>query len=264
MYTKYEWSDSMFCEKCGANLPDGTRFCDSCGAPQSVNAAAAPVYTGVREPVLTKSGFLSSDKADATTKLLSKIAWGLLAVCVLVLALSLNATLNGPVHKIPLFSMVMGQDFDDNIDKMLDEAEDELDKLEDRLDDLDGSEKKQAKKAIKAAEELIEDFSLLNVRKFYNLIEYDQEANLGFSVFVGIATGMCLFAALLLVLGGVLRNTVLVVVSVFPAILMTTIFSGALYTVLILVTFITLAVICGKINGAYKTYKKAASAPAYR
>ena len=245
----------MFCEKCGANLPDGTRFCDACGAPQSVNEV--PMYTAVREPVLSKSKFLSSDKADATTKLLSKIAWGVLAVCVVILALSLNATLNGPAHKIPLFTMVMGDDFQDSVEDMLDEAEDELDRLENRLDDLEGDERKKAKEAIKAAEELIEDYSLLNIQKFYNSIEYDQEANLGFAVFVGIATGICLFAALLLILGGVLRVTPLVVVSIFPAVLLTAVFSGVLYTVLVLVSFIALAVILGKINGAYRSYKKA-------
>ncbi|MBQ4081981.1 MAG: zinc ribbon domain-containing protein, partial [Clostridia bacterium] len=35
----------MICSQCGKTLPDGSRFCDACGAPQAVETApvAAPV-----------------------------------------------------------------------------------------------------------------------------------------------------------------------------------------------------------------------------
>ena len=38
-----------FCSKCGANLPDGARFCNVCGAPQN-NAPAQPYQQPYQQP----------------------------------------------------------------------------------------------------------------------------------------------------------------------------------------------------------------------
>ena len=40
-----------FCMNCGSQLPDGSRFCGSCGAPQGAPMAAAPVQQG-QQPIL--------------------------------------------------------------------------------------------------------------------------------------------------------------------------------------------------------------------
>ena len=37
----------MFCNKCGANLPEGSTFCSTCGTPVGAPAAGHPVYSAV-------------------------------------------------------------------------------------------------------------------------------------------------------------------------------------------------------------------------
>ncbi len=53
----------MFCEKCGAQLPDGAKFCEKCGTP--VREAGAPVssVTPPPPPVSTEDGETSSSPA---------------------------------------------------------------------------------------------------------------------------------------------------------------------------------------------------------
>ncbi len=41
----------MFCEKCGANLPENAKFCESCGAPVAVEAAPVQEVETVAEPI---------------------------------------------------------------------------------------------------------------------------------------------------------------------------------------------------------------------
>lgn len=44
----------MFCEKCGAKIPDGASFCEKCGAPVGGAAAGGPVGGQVYTPVPAK------------------------------------------------------------------------------------------------------------------------------------------------------------------------------------------------------------------
>ena len=39
-----------FCINCGSELPDGAKFCMSCGTPNSAATASAPVPAPVQEP----------------------------------------------------------------------------------------------------------------------------------------------------------------------------------------------------------------------
>ena len=39
-----------FCNQCGASVPDGTRYCPSCGTEQSAQAAAQPQQTSYTQP----------------------------------------------------------------------------------------------------------------------------------------------------------------------------------------------------------------------
>ena len=42
----------MFCEQCGAPIPEGARFCEQCGAPVEQASALAPAPVPKPEPVL--------------------------------------------------------------------------------------------------------------------------------------------------------------------------------------------------------------------
>lgn len=264
----------MFCANCGSNVPDGARFCDNCGAPQNAAPQAnsfdvstpttpvpAPAPSNGPEPGLSKSKFLSSKKLDAQTKRLVMISWGLLAACLLVLILAVNTTINGKAHKIPVFGMVMGSNFEDEVDDMLDEAEDRLDDLEDELDRVSGSKKDDIEREIEAAEKLIKKFSMANIRDYISA-KGDSSDAAAFGVFITAAVVLCVIAAVFLLLGGLLRSTALVVIGLFPAMVLTGFLSGILYLALVIAGFISLAVIISKLNGAYKAYKSGAnSAP---
>ena len=42
----------MFCEHCGKQIPDGSRFCESCGAPVAARSGGqTPAYTQPTRPV---------------------------------------------------------------------------------------------------------------------------------------------------------------------------------------------------------------------
>lgn len=40
----------MFCNKCGANLPDGTTFCPNCGTPLANSGPVYPGYNPMQQP----------------------------------------------------------------------------------------------------------------------------------------------------------------------------------------------------------------------
>lgn len=253
----------MFCPNCGTNLPDGLQFCENCGAslaatPQGNFGMPTTSVAQINgpEPGLSKGKFLSSKKLDQGTKLLARIAWGLVAVCLVILALAVNTTFNGKAHKLPWFSMVMGKNADDEMDKLLEEAEDILDDLEVQLKNASGSEKEEIEEKLELAEKMIDNFSMSNIRDFYENAMKEKEMAEAFDVFLTVAVVLCVIAAAFLLLGALLRSTALVVIALFPALILTGFFSGMIYLLLAIVAFIALAVIHGKLNAAYKAYKK--------
>lgn len=268
----------MFCNKCGANLPDGATFCTNCGAQmnpaqpdQSVYQQPTyqqPAYGYQPQPVLSKGEYLKT-QASSNTKLLVKIAWGLLALCVLVIGLGLNSCLNGPVYNIPVVKLAMGDDYAEAIEDLTDilgEADDEIDDFRDRYEDE--IKENDLDKLVDASIKMAKNPSLNNVKKVGKLMyQYDlggmNQSDLeAFELIITIIWVVFGIIMALAVLGGVLKNIVPLIIAAILSIPVNLIFSGVLYMFLSLVALIALMVVLSKINKEYKTYKKTQQ-PAY-
>ena len=252
----------MFCPNCGANLPDDAGFCTGCGTRI---AAAQPAY---QQPVyqngaaMSKGDYLKS-QASPQTKLMVKIAWGLLALCVLIVGLGLNSCINGPFYNIPVVQLAMGDDYEEALEELTDilgEAGDEIDEFVEMYEDEVSPN--ELTKLAKAATKMAKNPSLNNVKKVGTLLyendlggmsRSDLEAYNLVLTLVWIAFGILL---VLTVLGGTLRNIIPLIIAAVLSVPVNLIFSGVLYMLLTLAALIALMVVLCKINGAYKDYKR--------
>lgn len=270
----------MFCNNCGTQLPEGSQFCPTCGTQLSAPEAQAydqsyayqqnyqqqpyqqPYAQNYQQPnyyqngpVMKKKEYLSSTLVSPKAKQNMKLAWVFFGICALILILALNASINGPAHKIPILRIAMGERYYAMIEEGLEYAGDHLEDLEEELEDLDGSELQEAKEYYEASKALVKDFSLRNINKYADLLDIDDEDGV-YSIFMGVSIGFFIFNLLLLVLAGFLRSTGLTVFVIFPSIIYAAALCGLIYVPLILISYIVLAVFYGKINSEYKTYKK--------
>lgn len=253
----------MYCNTCGSNVPDGATHCNICGAaltPAQPTHSYAPTSAYTPAPGsapshrVKKSEYLKS-YADPATKKLGLIAWIVAAACLVILFLSMNATLNGSFFEIPVFKLVLEDadpNFEDEMEDLLDEAQDNLELLE---DDLSKSELKEYKEILEAWEDC---FSINNIKKAGELLgEQVEEETAILSTFSSVAVVITLIAAALLALGALTRAGGWVIAGMIVGMLYSIILSGTLYTVLIAVSFIALTVILSKINTAYKNFRRA-------
>ena len=280
----------MFCPNCGANQPDGSGFCGNCGTPLNSEppvyqppAYQSPVYQppAYQSPVYQQSAYSNRPQtpvskseylktlASPQTMSLTKVVWGLLVVCVLILALAWNASVNGPFYEIPVFKMVLGADYTEAMGELtdiLDEADDDIDDLrdlyedeieEDELDELmDSIEKMAQKPSLNHVREVAKQMSK------YDIDDMDREFVAIFDVAIAVLTVSFVFAALITVLGGLFKSAGLTIFGLVLSVPVLGLFGGVLYIVLALVAYIAQVVVLSKINNEYKAYKKG-QIPAY-
>ena len=124
----------MFCPNCGANLPEGTAFCGSCGAAQKTQQQAPmqqpayqaptqqPVYQAPAQPTyppapqqpayrpapvaVSKREFLSKH-ADAATKKNSLIVTITFLLTLALIVASILAPIFGSLYDIPAVSTII-------------------------------------------------------------------------------------------------------------------------------------------------------------
>lgn len=245
----------MFCPNCGTNLPDGAGFCAECGT--QLNAAQSSASQTAYQPgqALKKGEYLKT-QASPKAKQLVKISWGLLVVCVLILALGLNACLNGPFYEIPVFKMALGDDYADamgELDDIIDEAEDGIDALEDEFgDEFDEDELEEI---VEMAEKMVDNMSINNVTKLAKLMKETEVVEV-MNIFVSVLWVCFGLVMLVTVLGGLFKKTGLVITALILAVPVCIAFSGTLSVILALVAYIALAVVLSKINKEYRAYRK--------
>lgn len=273
----------MFCPNCGANLPEGSGFCSYCGTVMNAaqpeqpayqqpvyqqQAYQQPAYAYQPQPAVSKSEYLKT-LASPNAKTLVKIAWGLLAVCVLILALGWNSSVNGPFYEIPVFKMVLGADYTEamgELTDMLDESEDGIDELRDLYEDE--IEENDLEKLVDSAEKMAKNPSLNNIKDVaeqmnkYNIDDMDAELVAIFDVAIAVLTICFGVVALFTVLGGVFKSAGLTIFALVLSVPICGLFSGVLYIVLALVAYIAQTVVLSKINKEYKAYKNGQQ-PAY-
>lgn len=259
----------MFCPRCGANLPDGSGFCGACGSTLSSNQPAyqqsayrQPAYGYRPQPTVSKGEYLKT-LASPQAMSLVKVAWGLLVVCVLVLALGWNASVNGAFYDIPLFKMILGEDYDEAMGDLTDLLEDSDEGI-DELRDLYEDEIKESDldELIDSAEVMAKNPSLKNIRNVakllntYGVEDVDDEIVVVFDAAIIILTVGFAVAALFTVLGGLLKSGGVTIFALILSMPVLGLFGGVLYAGLALVAYIAQAVVLGKINKEYRDYKR--------
>lgn len=285
----------MYCPNCNAELPEGTSFCGCCGAKltqpetQQYAAPAAPAYPGYSaytsyaRPMnnMTKKEFLSSD-AGLHAKGQAKLAVLVCLIAVAVIIAGIFATLTMPIFDIPVLSMaleVASAEEDLDIDELTDDLEDSIDGMEEDYeaieDELSKSERKDVEGWIDDANDVADSFSILNLRRFADsttviIEEYGEEfydsdlenttedmkfINQVMDAIIVFLVGFFFLPILFAILGGTLKNTALTVVGIVFTAIAQVIFCGMLWVVLSLVVGVVQAVLCSKVNTAYRDYR---------
>ncbi|MBQ7801334.1 MAG: zinc ribbon domain-containing protein [Oscillospiraceae bacterium] len=88
----------MFCKNCGNQIPDGTRFCDKCGAPQETAQNAAPQY---QPPVQNAAPQAAPKKSNTAVIVVAAVAVIAVVALVLVLVLGGSGSDSGTVNDVP-------------------------------------------------------------------------------------------------------------------------------------------------------------------
>lgn len=140
-----------FCQKCGAKLEDGTKFCEICGAEQEVSEAAAPAQAA---PAAEKK------PAKLDNKMVGLIAMGVIAVVAIVLICVIGSALFGGGYKKPLKTIKKAfnaqstdvEDYIDALPKFVGAAYD------DGMDLVKSIDKKSEKEIKSFIEDALKDF----------------------------------------------------------------------------------------------------------
>lgn len=283
----------MYCPNCNAELPDGSAFCGCCGAKltqpeaQTYTAPAAPAYpnysayTSYTSNNMTKKEFLASD-AGLHARGQAKLAVLVCLIAVAVIIAGIFATLTMPIFDIPVLSMaleVASAEEDLDIDELTDDLEDSIDGMEEDYeaieDELSKSERKDVEGWIDDANDVADSFSILNLRRFADsttviIEEYGEEfydsdlenttedmevINQVMDAIIVFLVGFFFLPILFAILGGTLKNTALTVVGIVFTAIAQVIFCGMLWVVLSLVVGVVQAVLCSKVNTAYRDYR---------
>ena len=263
----------MFCTKCGAEIPEGAKFCISCGAPSDSTAQppvqpaqpaapAAPVGT----PVSKAAYFWKAGSASTRVINIVSIVVGLL--CLLLLYLPVNIFLNGPFYEIPILKLMDGTD-GIYLDDMKDEYEEMLELFED-ADDDDELEYIFEREFNISVDELEDDFditvkefvdlldpiSITNLMKLMAVLDGDEEVLVIFRI---IRTAIyVVFAILMLItaLGVGFQKTWVMIVAYVLSFGFVAFMGGFVFWLLATIAYIAAAVLYSKLNGAYKLYRK--------
>ena len=176
----------MFCDKCGAQLAEGTKFCGSCGNvivqpeqpvqqpvyQQPVQPAyqqpAQPVYQQPVQPAyqqpaqpvavpMTRGKFISSAGGPKGLALGSML---ILFLCAILIGVCLYATLFGSLSDLPALNMIAtlaGGDMDD-FDAIFEDGQDTMEQARKELEDaIEGRElSRDEEEAVELAEELLD------------------------------------------------------------------------------------------------------------
>lgn len=283
----------MYCPNCNAEIPEGSTFCGCCGQkltqpepqPQQYEAPAAPAYPGYSaytsysRPVnnMTKKEFLASD-AGMSARGKAKLAVLVCLIAVVAIVAGIVATLSMSIFDIPVMSIAMDA-ADVNTEDLLDDLENELEVIEEDYelieDDFSKSEREDIENWMDSVSDLTDSFSVLNLQSFVKetaviVDEYGDEFDMGdmseitegmdalnqaMGAVIVFLVGFFFLPILFAVLGGTLKNTALTIVGIVFTAIAQLIFCGALWVVLSLAIGVVQAVLCSKVNTAYRDYR---------
>ena len=273
----------MFCPKCGANNPDNSPFCGSCGcalaeAPVAAYEPAIPITDlqsglSAKERGLSKKQFLATEAAPAV-KSAGKIAMGVFAA-ILALILLATITLNNiSVVNLPIVKMSVGEaDRNELLDSM-DNGSDTMDEMDDMLEEIEdefGSKAaRDAEKLVKKWENAVRKLSLSNLISLVNTannLADDVSDKLGMDDSITELEAMAellksvrtityvfgIVIALLALWAATKKAVGPCVLGILLSAPVYCLLSNVLLGIAIIVAFVVLAVFCSKVNKAWKT-----------
>lgn len=288
--------DAVVCSVCGADLSNvpqqGQSAQQSYYAPQQGQSAQQNYYAPqqgqsaqqsyyapqqpygaprrVQQPV-TKKEFVKTNEAAAHKAMLVLVT---MLISVALIVAGVVGTMTMPFYEIPLMQLVMAE-ADLDISELEEGFEELEDDYESQKDEMPEEEQEAAEMMLEGMEDLVDDFSIVNVYGFMNVMdevveiledvetmddvseiadimdEVSQAMNLAVAVIVA-----CFVLPLLLtVLAGLCKNTGLTIVAVIFTAIPQLIFCGALWVVAGLAVAIFQAVLCSGISREYRAYR---------
>lgn len=240
----------MFCPNCGAQLPDGSAFCGSCG------------YQFNQSEQTTNHSPNKAGKLIPLTFLLT----------IVLLVISVILPLTTSIFEIPVVNMALsasGASSDDLKDEM-DDLKDEYKRMDARYEANEDLLSKKAAKAtkqiMKATKKMVNAPSLLNTNKLISTVEksakkLDGEVDIinlsdltddldeiksGISIIIGIVIGMFVLPIIFTLLGGFKKSKVLTILALVFMVISQALLCGFLWVILSLVVYILQAVLCHK------------------
>ncbi len=278
----------MFCPNCGAQIPDDSAVCGSCGqALRNPQQTSAPVgYMPPQQPPrfnpapaapVSKKEYMAT-MATQGTKNKRKLVLVTMLICMALIVGGVLATLNMPFYEIPFVSLVLGAS-DADVDELEDEMSDLIDELENDLelqeDTMSDDEVEAAEKLIDGMKEFEDNMSITGVQNMVDLVEdvldeYEdlfmendidemtqtmEELDVIMSAVVGAVIGFFFLPMLFTILGGSLRSTGLTITAIIFTAIAQLIFCGFLWVALSMAVGIFQAVLCSQINREYKDYR---------
>ncbi len=274
----------MFCPNCGAQIPDDSAVCGSCGQIlRNSQQTSAPVgYAPPQQPPrynpspVSKKIYMAT-MASGSTKTKRKLVLVTMLVCMALIVGGVFATLNMPFYEIPFVSLALGatnadvDGLEDEMSDMIDELENDLELQEDTMSD---DELEAAETLIDGMKEFEDSMSIAGVQNMVKLVdevvdEYEdlfldddidelqntmEEINLVMSGVVGAIIGFFFLPMLFTILGGTLRSTGLTITAIVLTAIAQLIFCGFLWVALSVAVGIVQAVLCGQTNREYKDY----------
>ncbi|MBQ9148353.1 MAG: zinc-ribbon domain-containing protein [Oscillospiraceae bacterium] len=263
----------MICTKCGAQIPEGTRFCSKCGTPAPVSAPQpAPQYAPQSTPQYAPQYAPQTPgqpapqprrRPSARAKQRKMMVMITMGICLLLIVLSVVSTLTKPFYKIPALSTILliGGVQNEVETELLDEMDYEIERIEDSLDYyedfMEDDEVEAAEKYLDSMQKLRSKFSVLNLKSFVGVAEevnkdYDlgldasdfDEINLVMNILIIAVIVFFILPVVFILLGGLKRSFGLTIAGIVLTALSQMMLSGFLWVLLSLAAGIYMAMLC--------------------
>lgn len=246
----------MYCPTCGADLPEGSSFCTTCGT-----ALAQPNYVETPEPAV---------KPKSRFSVLRLISLLLTLVCIGLLIGSYFTIINTSFEDIAFISFaaeIAGDDMDelDNMEDELEQAHREMEReIDPYMDELGKKDKKKVEALLDTFGEFADCRSLNNANKVMNAVkeaadmdviednnidvsmeELEEASGILNTVFI-VVLAMMLFCLAFCAFGGFFRINGLVITGLVFSVIYGLIFTGFVFPILFLMFNIALCIFNSK------------------
>ena len=194
--------------------------------------------------------------ADSKTCTVGIVAIVLAALAIVILALSANSAVNGPMTKLPVIELFVPEEVRDELDdngkdlvELIEEAIDEDD--DDLIEELEDEYDMPVKKMLK----LIDPVSLNGVKQLgEEIFEEDEEMIQAFTIVVDGIVGYAVVLGIFVALACLFMNKALFIIADVFSALFFFVFVGAAWFFIFTALCIAYCILVSKVKKAYKAY----------